>query len=274
MKYIFLDIDGTLFSNDIQGIPESSQIAIKRARDAGNKIFLCTGRSLAESTRYLNFDVDGFVFSSGAVVYCNGRNIFNSVIPRRELEYLLDVFLQLDIAFCFAGKAGAYCNDKGMKSVYKYLTRDSEGYSISKIIEEGCFGLSYWDRRDKVSKIEVYSDEKGKLEEAGKYLEDRYSYKIVYEDHDLNLYIGEITASNIDKSYGINKALEYYGASFMDCIAIGDSENDIDMIENAGIGIAMGNAMDNVKEVADFITTDILEDGIYNAFREYGLFEF
>jgi hypothetical protein len=273
MKYIFIDIDGTLFSNELQGIPESSKIAIKKARDAGNKIFLCTGRSLAEATKYLNLEIDGFVLSSGAVVYCNGKNIFNSVIKRRKLEYMLDVFRQLDIGYCFAGKAGGYCNDSGLKYAYKYLTKGATDYNFETVRDEGFFGISYWDRRDQVSKISIYADNLEKIDEVKPYLQEEFSYNLVLSDIEHNIYISEITASNIDKSYGINKALEYYGASFRDCVAIGDSANDIDMIKNAEIGIAMGNAQDEVKEVADYITTDILDDGVYNAFREFGLFD-
>ena len=52
MKYIFLDIDGTLFSPELGGIPESTKIALKRARENGSKIFLCTGRCLAGCNQY------------------------------------------------------------------------------------------------------------------------------------------------------------------------------------------------------------------------------
>lgn len=273
MKYIFIDIDGTLFSNEIQGIPESSKTAIKKAKEAGNKIFLCTGRSLAEASKYLNLKIDGFVLSSGAVVYCDGKNIFNSVIKRKKLEYLLDIFRQMNVGYCFAGKAGGYCNEEGLKYAYKYLTKGADNYNLETVMDEGFFGISYWDRRDLVSKISVYSENMEKIDALEKYISDDFSYNLVFSDVENNIYINEITAANINKSYGINKVLEYYRASFKDSIAIGDSSNDIEMLQDAGVGIAMGNAQVEVKDIADYITTDILDDGLYNAFEKFGLLE-
>ena len=81
----------------------------------------------------------------------------------------------------------------------------------------------------------------------------------------------DIISKDGGKANGIQKILEFYGMTREEIIAFGDSDNDMDMLEFAGIGVAMGNAEESVKAVADYITTDIDEDGIWNACRHWEL---
>ena len=82
---------------------------------------------------------------------------------------------------------------------------------------------------------------------------------------------GEITMKGINKSYGMRKYLELHGLSREDTIAFGDGPNDLDMIEYAGIGVAMGNARQELKDIADYVTKDISDNGIKYAMEHFGL---
>ena len=82
---------------------------------------------------------------------------------------------------------------------------------------------------------------------------------------------GEITIEGIHKSFGIDMLLKESGFKTGDSVAFGDSLNDFEMIQNAGYGIAMGNACNALKEVADYVTTHIDDNGIYNAVKELDL---
>jgi HAD superfamily hydrolase (TIGR01484 family) len=82
---------------------------------------------------------------------------------------------------------------------------------------------------------------------------------------------GEVTMAGINKAFGMKVIGEYLGVSRENMIAFGDGPNDIDMLEHAGIGIAMGNAGDYTKSVADMVTERISEDGIYNALEKLGI---
>lgn len=73
------------------------------------------------------------------------------------------------------------------------------------------------------------------------------------------------------KSGGIDKIIAHYGIRLEETIAFGDGGNDIDMLQHAGIGIAMGNAADNVKTAADYVTTSVDNDGILNALKHFGI---
>lgn len=79
----------------------------------------------------------------------------------------------------------------------------------------------------------------------------------------------DITSSDADKSNGLARMAEFLGLDISETMAFGDGGNDISIIRKAGVGIAMGNAGDNVKAAADYITTSVDDDGIRNALRHY-----
>ena len=98
-----------------------------------------------------------------------------------------------------------------------------------------------------------------------------YKYDITalsYHNHETG---GEIGLFGINKQVGMEQFLQYNGLNRKDTIAVGDGPNDFEMLEFANVGIAMGNAIPQLKEAADYVTTDIDEDGIFNAFKHMGI---
>ena len=81
----------------------------------------------------------------------------------------------------------------------------------------------------------------------------------------------DVIYKDASKAEGIKALLEYYGMSREDVIAFGDSMNDYDMIHYVQHGIVMGNGLDEVKAVADYVTSDLHKDGIYNGLHHFGL---
>ena len=82
---------------------------------------------------------------------------------------------------------------------------------------------------------------------------------------------GEVTLGGVNKGSTILQLLDLLGLDAASAIGIGDSNNDIEMLQVCGVGIAMGNATDEVKSQADEVTTAVLDDGVWNAFRRHGL---
>jgi hydroxymethylpyrimidine pyrophosphatase-like HAD family hydrolase len=82
---------------------------------------------------------------------------------------------------------------------------------------------------------------------------------------------GEITHRETTKGSAIEVLLAHLGIDAADAIAVGDSWNDVEMFEVCGTAVAMGNAQPELKGLADFVTTDVLDDGVANAFRRLGL---
>ena len=81
----------------------------------------------------------------------------------------------------------------------------------------------------------------------------------------------EFTALGVDKGKALAMAMEKLGIKPEECIAFGDAENDISMLKFAGIGVAMGNASDNVKNQSNYVTLDNDSDGIYYALKHFGI---
>lgn len=86
-----------------------------------------------------------------------------------------------------------------------------------------------------------------------------------------NEYAVDIISKDGGKLAGIEKYLELQGQTLADAMAFGDGENDLEMLKAVKIGVAMGNGEEQVKRIADYITTDIDSDGIFNACKHYKL---
>ncbi|MCQ2251393.1 MAG: HAD-IIB family hydrolase, partial [Bacteroidales bacterium] len=81
----------------------------------------------------------------------------------------------------------------------------------------------------------------------------------------------DITDQSADKGTGLEKMAEYLGLKIEETMSFGDGGNDIPIIKRAGIGVVMGNATDEVKQFADYVTTSVDEDGVFNALRHFNV---
>jgi Cof subfamily protein (haloacid dehalogenase superfamily) len=274
MKYIFIDIDGTLYSSEIDDIPKSALLAIKLAREKGNKVFLCTGRSLAVSKLFLNLDVDGFTFSAGALVQVDGQRIVEKTFTEDSVNFLIDSSNKNEMGICLEGNTGAYYNERGYQSIVKYFSGKRSLEEIEKIMVANCYyPMVNYHFDDSISKSVIYGGSVEQINKLNSILPANLKGTIAFEDEQQCNFGLEITDKNINKATGIRHILNQYpNATFKDVVAIGDSANDIDMVKAARIGIAMGNAALPLKNSADYITANILDDGIYKAFEHYKLF--
>lgn len=272
MKYIFLDVDGTLYSSALGAVPRSAQEAIKAARANGAKVFLCTGRSLAECMQYLNDDLDGYVFAAGAMIYADKKRIYDRPMPSEDVKMLGRFLEHYRMGWTKEGQAGAYCSETAYEFLLPYFAggETTRSVMVQQSMENGCYPADYMDPEEKIYKVCGFKSGFGTdFERMKKEVPDPYSVLVTMQDER-----GEgceITDSHITKATGIARVLDYYGACMADAVAVGDSENDIPMLEACGTGIAMGNAFESVKRVADWVTTDIMDDGIWNAFEHIGV---
>ena len=274
-KYIFLDIDGTLYSPITNETPESALRAIHKARENGHKIFLCTGRSLAEIVTYLEYDIDGYILAAGAKVYADRKCIYDSPIPKDELKYLKDMINGMKLGYGLEGNAGAYGNELGYEFLLKYfsLPNASHEEKVQNAMANCIYPEEAAHEDDEIYKICVYSEDGHEFEHLEKTLHSQYILTHVIEDPIKKFYGAEITNKDINKGTGIEKVLEHFCADCSDAIGIGDSGNDIPMLSYCGTSIAMGNGSESVKAIADYVTKDILDDGIYHAFEHFGLID-
>ncbi|QRG86676.1 HAD family hydrolase [Bulleidia sp. zg-1006] len=274
-KIIFLDVDGTLYSPVIGGTPKSALEAIELAKKAGHKVLLCTGRSLAGATKYLHFPVDGFIFGTGASVYVDGKHIYDNPLSKTQLKTLMKQVEDLDIPYILEAAAGIYGDKVGYDYIVNYYggnTADEEK-RLKVIRDNNIYHFDYLDENESIYKLCIFLRNLDQMKDLEEKIEEPFVLTLSAFEPNHQLYIVEITNGLETKATGIQKVMDYFGLGKEDAIGIGDSANDIPMLDYCGLAIAMGNGAEEAKEHADFITRDILDDGIYYAFQHFHLME-
>ncbi|GHV90702.1 haloacid dehalogenase [Spirochaetia bacterium] len=248
-KALFLDIDGTIvykrqgpFAEDIE--------AIEQARQQGHKVFLNTGRAMANIPPELQNAawVDGIIAGGGAQVVLGGKTIYSKWIAEDVLCAACGLYLNSDKWIVFEGETDLY--NIGLNREYTEMRIISSaddfrtkyaGAIISKITMGGY----------------VTAEEEAVLGNAFDFFPQHgYSEGIIK---------GE------SKAKGMKVMLEALGIERKNSIAIGDSANDMEMIRYAGLGIAMGNGTDELKKIAGAITGDVEHGGVAQAIRRWML---
>lgn len=269
MKYIFLDIDGTLFDHSAGHIPESAYKAIELARRGGNKIFISTGRSCCLLDPVKNITVEGAISASGAFVQVGDKVIYEENIPNQEVGDIVNYCNECDVVYILEGNKRVYMNFS-ISDFYDMSNPNNR--TIHDFFTQKSFHpiAAYRPDEDVVYKMSLYALEQDNLFKLRERLPDKY-HMIISQPNKNIPFSSELTLKKNNKASGIRKILEYYGGDMKDTIAIGDSLNDLEMIQESAIGIAMGNADERLKKYADYITEDIGKDGIYLAFEKYDI---
>ena len=259
MKCFFLDIDGTLLPFG-KTAPRSAIISLKAAQALGCKIFIATGRSRAELPDLSFLDFDGFICSAGASVDVEGKCILDSYMPDDDYVRLSGYLSEHGLHTLVQTAEGTYMSKEARNLFHDYFMK-----YIGRIVELNGLVIGDVPRGAKVKKLLFLSPENGWGVSRVKHdIEPGFTLvpNTVGLPYEL---MAEIVMSGVDKADGVRTVLEHYGLSREDGIAIGDGANDIGMVTYAGTGIAMGNACRELKEAADFVTSDIEDDGIRNA---------
>ena len=273
-KLIFLDIDGTL----ITAMSEPSDLtvkAVRRARENGHKVFLCTGRNMAIIGRdILDVGFDGIISSAGGHVEVGGEVLFDSLLTEETVQECLSVFHSHGIYCRIETKEGIY-TDPQMEALLRNAKpdeRNSELIRMQKEIEKG-IGIQPYDKypRQGAYKICFTSTTLDAIEATKPYLGDRFVYAVHVYGNSSSCFNGEIIRMGIDKGNGMDLVCRHLGMAAEDTIAFGDSMNDYGMMKFAHISVAMGNACDELKEMADIVCKNVEQDGIYYAFKDMGL---
>lgn len=253
MKALFFDVDGTLVDIKTHRVPESAMIAIREARQHGNKIFIATGRShtfldLAGLPKGL---IDGYVTLNGAVCLVEGKEISLIKIPPKTVKALSDVCINKGFTCLFVTMEGMIVAnpDEDFKIGFQ------EYFSLGHVPVTDFASMLNKD----VYQMTVFFDEATEKE-----------LKPQFPELEFNRWFptfADITCKGVNKAAGIEIMSRYFGIEQADTIAFGDGGNDIPMLKKAAIGVAMGNASAEVKSIADIITDSVDDNGIYNILR-------
>jgi len=270
-KLICIDMDGTLL-NDKKTISERNIKAIRLANDKGVRIAVCTGRifTSAESFSDLLGVKSPVIAANGAYIREKDRDevVYKASIGIEKCKKLLYVFRQYDIYPHF------YTNETIFTENVEYSSRfyEQTNKTLPKDKQIKVVLVKNWDDIFRKYDAEIFKaigvdSDLEKIRKAKITIRDMNEFEVVSSHFD-NF---EVTDKGVSKGNAVKVLGDYYGISSNQIICIGDSENDLSMIKYAGLGIAMGNADENVKEASKYITDNNNSDGVAKAIEKFVL---
>ena len=276
-KVVFLDVDGTIVTYE-NVIPVSAIEAIRQARLNGHLVYMNTGRSRAEIPEALwEIGFDGLIGGNGSYVESKNEVIMHQVISEQDSKAIVDWLNSRRLAFYVETNAGLFASRnfkaRSQSTFYEYAKGKGMPESEAKALdaENALHGIIFDGNlyRNDVNKVSFI------LESYDDFLEARQVFPHLkvgtWGGVGEKALFGDIGVSGIDKKKAVKKLVDALDISLEQTIAFGDAKIDIPMLEVSKIGVAMGNGGPEIKAMADYITDDVAEDGLKNAFSHFGL---
>lgn len=253
-KIVFIDIDGTL-RNSHGEVTEETKKKIQDLIKKNVKVVLCTGRSLKYATKVAEeVGTSDYIISSNGAEATNLKtkeSIYNYPIPKDIAENIFE-----------------YCKQNNINMLINTIKED---YQTIKESSNRKYIENFSQVQDDINQIVLTSMSYNKMLVIPRLFKDKYPrLKLNNSSDDLYAknkkttkdYYYDYNYDNVTKAEGIVRLLEYLNISSEDSISIGDSYNDIAMCELTGYCVAMGNAVDALKVVANEVTNTNDEDGV------------
>ncbi|MBO0477038.1 HAD family phosphatase [Vagococcus sp. DIV0080] len=267
IKLIAIDLDGTLLTDDKQ-ISNRNKAVLTKAKEQGVKVVLCTGRPLIAIESYLNRlelrDAGDYsiTFNGGAVQKNDtGEELLSYSLSLAEVKRVAAVMTELDLPLDVISVDTCIHlpTSKTRKSIYR---------DINPVLTFETKEVSDLDESTIFNKM-VVACEPDYLDEQLKGLGDEWYMDFnIMKSRDCLL---EVIHKEVSKANGIDLLAKKLGIKQEEVMAIGDEENDISMIEYAGMGVVMANGNETVKKLAQFVTKSNEEDGVAYAVEQFVL---
>ena len=264
---LFFDVDGTLTSFDPDDMTDKDFSAVRpsqtvveafhRLRDTGHKAFICTGRPLwliADSLRAL--DPAGVVAMAGATLEVEGRVVHEDCFDE-------DVIAELARRITVAGGEAFF--EANAATFALEPAGAEQSFLIGASVVHSA-GEMHVDGRLRVGKVCLNAPNLVRVANDDGFIDRNFELCNTGGQN------RELSPKGIDKGVGVARALEYLGREGnARTFGFGDSGNDLGMLAAVETAVAMGNAMPEVKAVADYVTDDVAHDGTVTAMRHFGL---
>ena len=270
-RAVFLDFDGTYADHGV--VPDGHVGAVRAARAAGHLVFLCTGRPRSMVLPSVLAELDGFVAAAGGYVELGGEVLADNRFPGDLATRAVSLLDEYDVAYLLEAPEAVY----GPTGVDRRLARlllghlrssdhpDREGprdildaLRMSDDLSGASFGkITCFDSRMPIASIaEQLGPEVGVLPSS---------------IPDMGDSAGELYLSWIDKAVGIQTVIDHLGIDREQVVAVGDGLNDLEMLEFAGVAVAIEGSDPRVLKVADLLAAGPHQDGLVSIFVELGL---
>ncbi len=261
IKMIATDIDGTIYSPKIGFSPKLRE-CVKKLCDKGVKVVLVTGRmhcSACHVADELGLDTPIISYQGGLVKDRANNTLYRENLPSDYAKAIIKWARENKIHI------NLYIDDKLFveedNDIIKYYTSDKFiDYTVCSFDELEIENVN------KILAIDLKDAEK--VTSWVKELKERYPELFIVKS---TPYFCEIGSEKAKKSCGVNYLRNYWGLAEEEVLTIGDQNNDIDLVKAGGIGVAMGNATEELKSCADYITDTVENDGFVKAVEKFVL---
>ena len=271
IKAAFFDIDGTLLNSNGE-ILESTKRGIEKLHQQDVICCIASGRGPKSINSLIGkLPMDAYVLYNGQIVFSHDAGIYEHYFENETLERLAKFGDEENKQMIFGGRKEFFGSQsmqfgqrKLIKQIYHLLPAKFSARDLEKLLkkwqilpkkENKFISLPIFDEPIYQCVLLSPESEQSRLEEL--FPECQFTRS--------NPYSVDIIPKGGSKMVGIEKVLEHYGIDSSEAIAFGDSWNDTEMLSEIGLGVAMGNGNDDIKELADFVTKSNDDDGIYHA---------
>ena len=256
-KYaLFFDIDGTLVSFKTHEIPASTIFALTQAKANGSRVYIATGRPpiILTNLGAIEHLIDGYITTNGALCFVGDNLVCCQPIPMQDVMTCVQDAQEKGYSLIVVGRKDvAVLDPKGdVDHIFRQMLAVKnldKASPLDEVLQQDILQLTPFFPADYEPQL---------LARMTQCVSGRWHPEFT-----------DITANGADKGKGIQAIARHEGFDPSRTIAFGDGGNDTSMILQAGIGIAMGNAIDALKQQADYVTTSVDDDGILNALRHF-----
>lgn len=258
-------------------MPESAIQAIRQARAVGHRVYLSTGRSRAEVYEQLwEIGLDGMIGANGGYVEDAGSVVLHQHLTGDQCRRVVDWLRARGLQFYLESNGGLFASDDfesaGEPVIRRYASGGDDPAASTLTVRDAFPEMVFGG--------EVYRDDVNKISFILGSVQDQLDAAQAFPELEAGAWggrggaalFGDLGVGGVSKQHAVDALVRHLGADLADTIAFGDARVDIPMLAHCGVGVAMGNSSPDVLAVADFITTDVNDDGLRNAFERLGLF--
>lgn len=264
-KLIALDLDGTALTSENK-ITEETRDAIFYARSKGVKVILATGRIAGEAAEFaFELGADDEMISSGGAAISNassGVSLTDWAMDYETGAKVVSAVEHLPVTVMIYVGDKLYLNPRSDEILSK--RKRNEGFLTNKIVLTNIADRILEDKLP-VNKVFARSNDRSLLDSAAEKISPLPAIRITTSAID-NI---EVMPKNADKGTALSILAKSLGITMDEVIAIGDSDNDYDMLKAAGVAVVMGNGDDKTKQLAHYITDDNDHNGVANAIYHF-----
>lgn len=269
-RAVFVDVDGTLCDSR-QRVPDSAIRALAQARERGHRLFVCTGRSVPEVyPRFVDLGFEGIVGGAGGYAAVGNEVLLDERMPREHVDVLTALWENLDAFFIWQGPDQMGPSEGYLDFFVPRAGKHPEDWieyaqSISPFIVDidgGAF-----------TKVTAYvPPDKASLERVSAALPE--GYRAIIGSVGAAGYVPfEIIPDHLSKAVGMQAVCEHIGIPMSRSVAIGDSNNDVEAVARAAVGISIGGGCDDLVAVADIVAPAVGQGGLAWALAAAGLID-